>query len=69
MGKGRVLGRVPDDREVKDEPSPPPSVAMPESSTAQRIGTSKERSQIRWGELLRPTTCERYPGLSHRGAV
>ena len=26
---------------------------MPENSTAQRVGTSKERSQSRWGELLR----------------
>ena len=37
---------------------------MPKNSTAQRVGTSKERSQSRWGELLRPTACERDLGLS-----
>src|SRR4051812_24455678 len=42
---------------------------MPEHSTAQRVGTSKERSQSRWAESLSLTGCERDRGLPHREAV
>ena len=44
-------------------------VTLPENSTAQRVGTSEERSPSRWGESLRPTARERDLGLPHREAV
>src|SRR5262249_32582358 len=37
-------------------------VTMPETSTAQRVGTSNERSQTRWAESLRPTVSPQRRG-------
>jgi hypothetical protein len=69
MGKGGVLGGVLDDPEVEEGAKPATDVTMPENRTAQRVGTSNERSPSRWGESLRPTARERDLGLPHRGAV
>jgi transposase len=53
----RMVGRPTMELEVAKKPRP----CSPRPS--------EERSQSQWGELLRPTACERDLGLSHRGAV
>jgi hypothetical protein len=62
------LGGVPDDPDLEEGPKLAPDVTMPEHRTAQRVGTSKERSPSRWAESLRPTACERDRGLPPRRA-
>lgn len=69
MGEEGVLGGVPGDPEVEGGAKLAPDVTLPEDNTAQRVGTSGERSQGRWNVLPRPTACEGDRGLPHRAAV
>ena len=54
---------------ARNGPSPPPCVAKPEMSTADRLGSKQGSSRAGWRELLTPWVDERDRSLSHCGAV